>query len=287
MPFVIKKTLDHPSRLSDRVKNLLKDAIWEGEIQPGERLPSEEEIARELKVSKVTVREALREMESEGLIEKRRGMYGGSFVTKPNLEKLRDHMANYYHSGGITPEELVEFRRILEPILISLAVERRTKEDLAAIRRNIQNYERLIEEGTLDHGVAVEFHRLIADSCHNPLVSAVMAALTGVFVEILSHIPMGMEEARIDLASCKEFYDCLLHRRKDKAHRLMVEHFDTLASIIDDARARNVKFGKGADPGSGAPPTGVGGTNSRTAETNEASSFAKRTIDKPGYSPHR
>jgi len=65
MPFEFKHHQDHPIRLSDWVKDLLKKALWEGELKPGDRLPSEEEISRELKVSKVTVREALREMESD------------------------------------------------------------------------------------------------------------------------------------------------------------------------------------------------------------------------------
>lgn len=236
MPFELKRPLDHPSRLSDWVKDLLKKALLEGDLKPGERLPAEQEIARELNVSKVTVREALREIESEGLIEKRRGMYGGSFVAEPNLGKFCDQVINYYHTGGITPDQLVEFRRILEPALVAMAAERRTDEDLTRIRENIETYERSLDAGEVNHSVAVEFHRLIADACHNPLASAVMAALAKVFCEILDKVPMGTEDGRIDLDYCKKFYDCLLNGRKAKASRLMQEHFDTLESIIKRSR---------------------------------------------------
>ncbi len=71
-----------------------------------------------------TAREALREMESEGLIEKRRGIHGGSFVAQPGSEKIGQGVNNLYRFGALTPEELVEFRQILEPALVALAVER-------------------------------------------------------------------------------------------------------------------------------------------------------------------
>ncbi len=236
MAFEFKHDEGHPHRLSDWVKGLLKKAVLDGDLKPGERLPSEEEMAREFKVSKVTVREALREMESEGLIEKRRGMYGGSFVAEPNLAKFSDQVSNYYHTGGLHPDQLVEFRRILEPTLVAMAAERRTDEDLEKIRKNMEEFEASLNAGDVSHAVAVEFHRLIADACHNPLVSAVMAALTSVFTEILNQVPMKVEDGRIDLDYCKKFYDCLVHGRSEEARRLMQEHFDTLEEIIRKSR---------------------------------------------------
>jgi len=236
MAFSLKDSEKHPLRLSDWVKDLLRKAMWDGDLKPGDRLPSEGEIARELGVSKVTVREALRELESDGIIEKRRGMYGGSFVAEPNLGKFCDQVINYYHTGGITPEQLVEFRRILEPTLVAMAATRRTQEDLDRIRENMEAFEASLKAGELDHALGVEFHRLIAEACHNPLVSAVMAALAGVFSEILTQVPMRVEDGRIDLDYCKKFYDCLVHGRSEEAHALMKEHFDTLDDIIREGR---------------------------------------------------
>ena len=58
-------------RISDQVKSILKQSILNGEFKPGEKFPPEVEIAQKLKVSKVSAREALREMEAEGLIKKK------------------------------------------------------------------------------------------------------------------------------------------------------------------------------------------------------------------------
>lgn len=228
-------------RLSDQVKDVLKQAILDGQFKPGDKLPPEDRIAKKFNVSKVTAREALREMESEGLIEKRRGIYGGSFVAEPGSEKMGDLIVNYYHFGGLTPEELVEFRQILEPALVALAAERRTDEDLAALRENIEAVEAAINGGKPDQAKGIDFHRLIGNACHNRLISAVMEALVKVFLEILSKVPMTLEDARGDLEYNKKFYEYLVHGRSDEAEKLMVTHFKTLGDIIERSKIEEIK----------------------------------------------
>ncbi len=226
-------------RVSDQIKNAMKQAILDGEYKPGDRLPTEEQIAADFNTSKVSAREALRELETEKLIEKRRGMYGGSFVKEPDSEAMGQVMINYYQFGGITFEELAEFRKLLEPSLVELAVERRTDEDLEAIRENIEATEISLNQGKQNQPRAIEFHRLIGDACHNRLVSAVMEALVKVFEEVLSKIPMTLEDARGDLEYNKLFYQYLQNGEKNKARETMIAHFDTLMEIIRRVKRQN------------------------------------------------
>ena len=232
----LKKVALRQDRLSDQVKHHLKTAILKGEFAQGDKLPTEEQIAANFQVSKVTAREALREMESQGLIEKRRGIHGGSFVAQPGSQKMGQAVINLYHFGGLTPEELVEFRQILEPALVALATKNRTEEDLEAIRENIEAVEAAIKRGKPDQAKAIDFHRLIANACHNRLISAVMEALVQVFLEILSKIPMTLEDARGDLAYNKKFFEHLTLGQGEAARKLMVKHFESLAEIIERYR---------------------------------------------------
>lgn len=227
-------------RLSGQVKDVLKQAIFDGQFKPGDKLPPEDQLAEKFNVSKVTAREALREMESEGLIEKRRGIYGGSFVAEPGSEKMGDLVINYYRFGGLTPEELVEFRQILEPQLAVLAAERRTDEDLEAMQGNIQEVEEAIKKGKPNQAKGIDFHRLMGNACHNRLISAVMEALVKVFLEILSKVPMSLEDAWGDLEYNKTFYEYLLHGQGDEARELMVTHFQTLREIIERSKKGDV-----------------------------------------------
>lgn len=228
----LQKAIPRRARLSDQIRDELKRMILMGELKRGIKLPTEEQLAAKLKVSKVSVREALRNLETEGLIQKRRGVRGGSFVAHPGSEKMGEWVINYFRVGMITPEELVDFRQTLEPALAALAVERRTEKDLKAIKAVIEEIDEGVRRGDTSTPKAIEFHRLIGEACHNRLISMVMEALVKVFEEILAKIPLTLKDAEYDLEHCKKIYQYLVQGKKKDAQALMVDHFSTLARII-------------------------------------------------------
>jgi GntR family transcriptional repressor for pyruvate dehydrogenase complex len=116
--------------VTDQITDILKQAILSGEYKPGDKFSREDEIAVKFKVSKVSVQEALRNLEMEGLVEKRRGIFGGNFIAQPGMHKTDDLMATFYQFGSVTPAELLDFGLMLEPALLGTVVERRTDKDL-------------------------------------------------------------------------------------------------------------------------------------------------------------
>jgi GntR family transcriptional repressor for pyruvate dehydrogenase complex len=227
-------------KLSDQVTAIIKQAIRDGKFRPGDRLPVETQMVEQLNVSKVTLRESLHELASEGLIEKRRGIYGGSFVAQPGSEKVEQVLNNFHQFSGLDPEELVEFRKILEPELVAIAVERRTQADLEAMKENIQAVEVAIDRGKPDQAMGIHFHCLIAEACHNRWISVIMGALVKVFLDVLSKVPMTLEDARGDLEYNKQFYRFMCQGRKEEARQLMKNHFDTLAEIIERGKTQDI-----------------------------------------------
>ncbi len=228
------------TRISDQVKEALKEVLLD--MKPGDKIPSEERMARQFKVSKVTIREALGHLEAEGLLDRRRGVFGGSFVTMPSSGKMREVVMNYYRMGDVTPEHLVEFRRILEPALAELAASRWSPEELEALKRTIDKFEKDLQEGRLkNRDPALEFHYLVAEMCHNTLISHVMRALAAVFAKVLDLSPLNIDDAWVDLAYSKRLYECFLRRDGEGARRVMVAHFDTLQGIIVRWRAAHTE----------------------------------------------
>jgi GntR family transcriptional repressor for pyruvate dehydrogenase complex len=126
----LKDVVLNRTKVTDQITDVLKQAILSGEYKPGDKFPREDEIAEKFKVSKVSVREALRNLEMEGLVEKRRGIFGGNFIAQPGMHKMDELMSNFYQFGSVTPAELIEFRRMLEPALLAIVVVHRTDEDL-------------------------------------------------------------------------------------------------------------------------------------------------------------
>jgi DNA-binding FadR family transcriptional regulator len=223
-------------RISDQVKKVMKQALMEGKLKRGDKIPTEEKMAQQFKVSKVTIREALRDLESEGLIVKRRGMAGGSFVATPGPEKTGDLLVNYFLLGEVSPEELAEFRQIFEPAIIALAAERRTDEDLEAIRAYCDATSRAKWDGKPRIGIrpkAGEFWCLIADACHNRMISIVMKALVMVYMKVLSDIEFSREDIEFYIVHREKIYDSLVHRQSDKARNLMIALYDELKRVVE------------------------------------------------------
>lgn len=227
-----KKITIHKERISDQLKAILKQAILDGHFKAGDKLLPEAELAQHYNVSKVSAREALRELEAEGLIIKKRGIFGGSFVAEPGSEKMVEVVINAYLFGGITAKELAELRRILEPGLARLAVQRRTDEDLKRMETCIREIETSIHKGEPDQTKALGFHRLIADACHNAFISALMESLVKVFQQVLAKTP-DLDTAKKDIKYNKLFLDCIRNRDGDRAEEAMAAHFDTLDGMIE------------------------------------------------------
>jgi DNA-binding FadR family transcriptional regulator len=218
-------------RVSDQIKAILKQAILNGRLKPGDKFPPETEIARKYEVSKVSAREALREMEAEGLIVKKRGAFGGSFVAEPGPDQMVGVVNNSFLFGGVTVNDLAEFRRILEPGLAQKAAERRTPRDLAAMEACLLDIETSIKAGEPDQTRAIGFHRLIADACHNRFISSLMEAVINVFQQVLAKEP-DLDTAREDVQYNRLFYQHIKAREGEKARKVMARHFDTLEEII-------------------------------------------------------
>lgn len=126
-----------PVRSFDDVTAQIREAIVDGRIGFGERLPSERELCEAFGVSRPTVREALRSLEAAGIIEIRAGAKGGSFVTQPSEQTLGTALATLVNFRGASTSELAEFRVAFEAENASLAAKRRDAEDLVELNELI------------------------------------------------------------------------------------------------------------------------------------------------------
>lgn len=122
--------------LTQGIAEHLRGMIHHGEVGPGERLPAERDLAEELGVSRISLREAIKVLQDDGYVEVRRGSRGGTFVTELHrpVETWRARMRE--QSGEI--DDLIDFRIALECQSARLAAMRRSPSDLAALRSTIE-----------------------------------------------------------------------------------------------------------------------------------------------------
>src|SRR5205085_5292609 len=127
-----------PTRASSDVIAQIRRAILSGQDRPGDRLPTEREMSQQFGVSRVTVRDALRALEANGLVRVKVGGQGGPYVSEPDIALLSDSIGTHLQLRGTTFQELAEARQALETTAAQLAAIRATAADLAALEAAIQ-----------------------------------------------------------------------------------------------------------------------------------------------------
>ena len=199
----------------------LRRSIHLGHFGAGDRLPPERELAKLLGVSRTTVREAVRVLEGEGLVEIKRGSSGGISVRPQSLGRteLRRRMREF--------EEIIEFRLAVEPMAAWLAAERRSKTDLAALKKAFEWVAALAAtgaEGAVSDWVRAdgEYHLTIARISRNRrLESAIEESRAGMFMPIGA--VFGRLESHAHLMH-EELYHAIVNGEPDRAAAAMTAH---------------------------------------------------------------
>lgn len=175
-----------PRRAVDDILEQIRGRIQSNELKPGQKLPSERDLAEQLGVSRNTVREAIRMLEVSGLVTLKKGAQGGAFLNNSNAAALSQNLIDGIALHQFDFAELVDVRLVLESYLVEQACERATDEEietLAGIAQESSAAE--AEEPEYERRLALhmDFHRKLSVIAHN----AVAEALTGPLLEITHH----------------------------------------------------------------------------------------------------
>ncbi len=170
---------DNPAGLSVQIAEAIKEAIITGDLIVDERLPSESELADQFKVSRPTVREALKRLAAQSLIRTQRGATGGAFVNRLSFQDAYSQQITtstlLLSMNAVSFDTACEARYALERACAPLSAQRRTPDQLATMRAEVfrQSQPGLTDEAFCDSDVA--FHRALVDGAHNPVLSYQLA----------------------------------------------------------------------------------------------------------------
>lgn len=168
-------------RAFESIAREIRSEIGRRKLKPGDRLPTERDLAEQLGVSRSTVREAIRSLENSGLLTLKRGPGGGAIVSDGGGAAVAVGLSDLMTLGVISPDHLAEARVILGTSVARLACARRTFGDLEALTRNIDVSEAAAAglEEEIRVKANLDFHRLLANATKNPalivLTNAVLA----------------------------------------------------------------------------------------------------------------
>jgi DNA-binding FadR family transcriptional regulator len=125
-------------KAGELVAERLRRRIINGDLSVGDRLPPEEELTAHFGVARTTLREALRILETQGLIEIRRGRGGGGVITRPKPDQLAWNLALLLQFDGVTTADLDNARQLIEPALARQLAARHSDDDVAALTACIE-----------------------------------------------------------------------------------------------------------------------------------------------------
>lgn len=174
--------------IPEQIADEFKKKIISRELEPGNKLPSLEELTKKLGVSKPSIREAFQILQELGLISTTKGRNGGYFVTEFYPEKLMDSLYEIISFSlslnKLERSQLLEIRKMIEVPCSGFAAERRTEENLEALEKIKKQIDSTKEDDIkklleLD----LNFHLVIAESTQNPLTKTIINAITKSFLE--------------------------------------------------------------------------------------------------------
>jgi DNA-binding FadR family transcriptional regulator len=173
------------------IASAIRRQIVRGDLPAGSSLPPESELLRHYNVSRPTLREALRVLESERLISVRRG-FAGAVVLEPDAELAARYAGLVLQHRSTTVGELFEARLIFEPAAIALVIERRRPEALAALTALLDEEEALLRDPVAWGVIAAQFHAQLVASAANGMLSLV--------AQMIERFMIDLREGRVERA---------------------------------------------------------------------------------------
>ena len=154
---------DQSPKLTSIVSDALRRKIVSGELAEGDNLPPEPDLVAQFGVSRPTLREALRILESESLIRTRRGSRAGAEVCAPKVETSARYMGFVLQHEGVTVDDVLQARMILEPPLAGLTAARHDDATIFELRRALEAEEAALSDRASYAEASIHFHEVVVN----------------------------------------------------------------------------------------------------------------------------
>ena len=169
-----------PSRgmtLSSQIVRQIRDALFAGELKPGDVLGSEGDLAKRFGVSRMSVRDALRSLEAMGIVDIRMGAKGGAAIAAGSGDRFADALAIQLKLIGVTREDVLQARAGIESMTIALAAMHATPADLERIRLCLVEAHDHLDDPQRSAELGETFHMAIAEATRNEVLVAQLRAM--------------------------------------------------------------------------------------------------------------
>jgi DNA-binding FadR family transcriptional regulator len=228
------KPLSRPPLLHVTVQESLRSYIEENKLKPGDALPPESFLAQQLGVSRNSVREAIKALESIGILETRRGI--GVFVKEFSFQPLLDNLAYGLGDTLRDVEELRELRRVLEVGLIHKTIDMIGEEDLAALREVTERMRQRAERNESFAEEDEQFHRLLFRCQNNRMLTGLIEIFWRAFYKASNFANLANADPLATWRDHHEIVEAIAARDVERARKRLDEHYAGILQVINKNR---------------------------------------------------
>ncbi|HBW36118.1 FadR/GntR family transcriptional regulator [Desulfosporosinus sp. BICA1-9] len=213
-------------KIYEQIVDQVGHLVAEGQLKPGDRLPSERELVERFQVSRASIREAISALEMMGLIEVRSGE--GTYIRQVNIESVITPLAWMLFIETDSDLELYEARKILEVQAAGLAAERADDDEIKDLYEALEIMRMDLENHRLGEDADHQFHYSIARATHNKILIRLMNTLSDTMQKSLKSSRSRLYERgdtpkKLYDEHCK-IYEAIKNHDAEKAQKFMLDH---------------------------------------------------------------
>ena len=217
------------NRIFQDVVDQIQDAIIDGRLQTGDKLPAERELKEVLKTSRSTLREALRVLEHKGLIEIKLGVGGGAIVKSVSAEQVTESLGLLIRSQKVSLNHLAEFREGVEGDVTAIAAQRARRTDIRRLQKLLAEAERCAQgESTSVSGFLQAdkaLHLALARISRNPVYISVLKTVHENIRRYFDrYLAMDAAEMKENLEDLRRIVEAVEHNDPGEARGLAQAH---------------------------------------------------------------
>lgn len=217
------------SRIFQDIVDQIQETILSGKLKPGDVLPPERELKEVLKVSRGTLREALRVLEQKGLLEMRLGVGGGAVVKEASYEKVGESLDILIRSKKVPLNHLAEFRENVEGDIAALAAQRADEKEIKLLNELYQAAEEIVHEGKNRVKAFIDvdksFHKALAKISKNPVYESIQHTVhSNIDQYYETFLTMEKREFKENLSDLKALLEAIEKKDSEKARQLARQH---------------------------------------------------------------
>ncbi|MCP1168585.1 FCD domain-containing protein [Limimaricola sp. ASW11-118] len=227
-----------------RVAEAIKEWVVEQGLQPGDRLPGETDLIERFGMSKGTIREAMRLLQAQGLVETKTGPGGGSFVGEVSTERAHALLANYFYFRDISIADIYQLRVALEPEVAASLAGRLSVDQLADLRSIIDDYAEPAgdpEEERAQHVASLRFHAKLASFADNALLGFIIGFMSQILADLTVYKQLyaapNVELWRTGRQHQLDLLDALERGDAQEARSIMRSHMEMAWRMMEDQQA--------------------------------------------------